>query len=214
MKGLISAVGPILLFLGLTMLLPVATLHAQEITVRGRVVGPDGAPLAEQRVVLHRVDAAGGATIAETASGADGGFEMRAVVPADTGAVYFVAARYDEELYIGPPFRPADGTAGDQVIQVGVPAMSASSLLAEDELPPMPARQRQQNRTWLLLLIPLVGILGVAAYALIPRKSIPEERALLIRIAELDERTTTAPEAHRAALLAERRQLIAQLRTE
>jgi hypothetical protein len=186
--------------------------HAQDVTVRGRVLGPDNAPLADQRVVLHRVDGAGGATIAEVRSGADGAFELTATVPPDTGAVYFVAARYDEELYIGPPFRPTEGGADEQVIQVGVPSMSATAMMEEGQGPMLPPRRQQQSRTWLLLVIPLVGILGVAAYALIPRNSIPQDRALLIRVAELDERMATAPDAQRESLLREREQLVAQLR--
>jgi hypothetical protein len=73
--------------------------------VRGRVIGPDNAGGQDQRVVLHRVDESGGFTIAEAISGDDGTFELRAG-DTDTTGVYFVAARYDEELYIGPPFRP------------------------------------------------------------------------------------------------------------
>jgi hypothetical protein len=187
-------------------------LHAQDITVRGRVIGPDNAPLGDQRVVLHRVDTSGGATIAETRSAADGSFELSATAEPDTSALLFVAARYDEELYIGPPFRPGDETALVQEIQVGVPSMSATAMMEGDALP-MPRGPRPETTSiWLLLLIPLVGVLGVAAYALMPRDRIPPHRARLIRLAELDERMETAPAAHRESLAAERRQLLAELR--
>jgi hypothetical protein len=190
------------------------TVHAQDVTVRGRVIGPDTEALGGQRVVLHRVDAAGGATIAEAVSAADGSFELSATVPADTGAVYFVAARYDDELYIGPPFRPSEG-ATEQMIQVGVPAMSATAMMAEGQEPLMPARRRPtESRSWMLLIIPLLGVAGVAAYALMPRNQIPRERTLLIRVAELDERMMTAPPAQKDSLLEERRQLIAQLQAD
>lgn len=196
----------------LLLVLVPALASAQDVTVRGRVLGPDNAPLADQRVVLHRVDGTGGATIAEAVSAADGGFELAATVPPDTGAVYFVAARYDEELYIGPPFRPDDGSATDQVIQVGVPAMSATSMLAETQEGFMPPPRRPEpTRGWMLLAIPLLGVIGVAAYALIPRNSIPRDRQLLRQVAELDERLATAPDAQKVALLEERRQLVAQL---
>jgi hypothetical protein len=188
-------------------------LHAQEITVRGRVIGPDNAPLADQRVVLHRVDASGGATIAETRSAEDGFFTLSATAEPDTSAVLFVAARYDDELYIGPPFRAGDMTAMDQQIQVGVPSMSATAMLEGGDALPMPRRRPPQGLpTWLLVVIPLLGVVGVAAWALLPRSHVPAERALLIRVAELDERMDSATDAQRAAMRDERRRLIAQLR--
>jgi hypothetical protein len=204
----------VMLLIAILGVLAADTVHAQDVNVRGRVIGPDAAELGGQRVVLHRVDAAGGATIAEAVSAADGSFELSATVPADTGAVYFVAARYDEELYIGPPFRPSEG-ATEQVIQVGVPAMSATALMAEGQEPLMPARRRPaESGSWMLLIIPLLGVAGVAAYALMPRNRIPRERTLLIRVAELDERMMTAPAAQKGSLLEERRQLIAQLQAD
>jgi hypothetical protein len=194
-------------------LLVAGSVHAQDITVRGRVIGPDNAPLGDQRVVLHRVDTSGGATIAETRSGVDGSFELNATAEPDTSALLFVAARYDEELYIGPPFRPGDETALVQEIQVGVPSMSATAMMQGGEPMPMPRGPRPETTSiWLLLLIPLVGVLGVAAYAMMPRNRIPPVRARFIRVAELDERMETAPAAHREALAAERRQLVAELR--
>jgi hypothetical protein len=189
------------------------SLHAQEITVRGRVIGPDNAPLADQRVVLHRVDASGGATIAETRSAEDGYFALSATAEPDTSAVLFVAARYDDELYIGPPFRAGDMTAMDQQIQVGVPSMSATAMMEGGDALPMPrGRPPEGMPTWALMLIPLLGVAGVAAWALMRGNRVPAERALLIRVAELDERMDSATDAQRAALRDERRRLIAELR--
>jgi hypothetical protein len=185
--------------------------QAQELIIRGRVIGPDNAGVPEQRVVLHRVDESGGFTIAETVSGDGGAFELRAQATMDTTGVYFVAARYDDELYIGPPFRPGDPLAADQVIQVGIPSMSATAMMGDAPIGPMPARQ-DTSRTWLLLIVPLVGILGVAAYALIPRKSIPEDRSLLIRVAEIDEEMETAAGVDLEELREERAEIMAQLR--
>jgi hypothetical protein len=194
-------------------LFPSTVLHAQELVVTGRIIGPDHAPLAQQRVVLHRVDATGGATIAETLSDSAGGFVLRADAEPDTSAVLFVAARYvDGELYIGPPFRAGDADAGDQFIQVGIPELSATALMEQGQAPLMPARPPAGSRSWLLVLIPLLGVAGVVVYALVPRGKIPPERALLIRVAELDERVTTAPDAQRLSLLAERQRLMAELR--
>jgi len=188
-------------------------LHAQELVVSGRIIGPDNNPVPGHRVVLHRVDAGGGATIAETFSEGDGRFELRAEAVADDEAVLFVAARYDEELYIGPPFRAGDVAAAEQFIQVGIPELSASAMMEQDGGLPMPMQRRtEQSRTWLLVLIPLLGVAGVAVYALIPRGRVPHDRALLIRVAELDERMDAAPDAHRQAMGEERERLMAELR--
>lgn len=192
-----------------------AAAQQADVSAAGRVLGPDGTPLPGQDVVLHRVDAAGGATIAETVSDADGAFSMTAAATADTSAVFFVAARHAGELYIGPPFKPGMPGTMDQQIQVGVPGMSASAMLAQDggtALPPTGTRP-VTSRTWLLLLVPLLGVAAVALSVIIPRRRIPEDRALLIRVARLDETAATAPPAHREQLLAERARLMTQLRT-
>lgn len=180
-------------------------------TIRGRVLGPDNAALAGQPVVLHRVQSAAGATIAEAVTTADGVFELRAPVETDTTAIYFVAARYAGELYIGAPFRA--GQAQDQVIQVGVAGTSANELIGNGTVAmPQPLGRAVTSRNWLLLLIPLAGVAAVAIYALIPRGRIPHNRALLIRIAELDEGMDSARAEQRAALLEERARLATQLR--
>jgi hypothetical protein len=186
--------------------------RAQDLPVRGRVIGPDNAGVPDQRVVLHRVDGGGGATIAEATSGPDGEFELLAPATADTTGVYFVAARYDGEFYIGPPFRPGDAATLDHVIQVGIPSMSATSMLADDGMGALPMPRPAPSRNWLLLVVPALGVAGVIVYALLPRRSIPADRRLLIRLAELDERMEASNAAQREVLLEERHRLIAQLR--
>ena len=184
--------------------------------VEGRIVGPDNAPLADQTVVLHRVQRQTGETVAEAVTGEDGGFTLPLPTDSDTSAVYFVATRYAGELYIGEPFRRGLQEPGDQTIQVGVPGTSATALLdGAGGASPMaqPVGRPLTNRNWLLLIIPLVGVAAVALYALIPRSRIPADRAALIRIAELDERMSSAPDAQRELLLEERHRLTAQLRT-
>jgi hypothetical protein len=210
----IRSAGVVLLALALTAVAAPGNAQQPEIAVAGRVLGPDNAPLADQRVVLHRVDAAGGATIAEIESDADGAFVMSAPATSDTAAVYFLAARYGGELYIGPPFRAGDADLLRQVVQVGVPGTSATALLeGEPTGSPIAMGRPATPRTWLLLLIPLLGVAALALYMLVPRSRVPPQRALLIRIAELDERMATAPQAQRAGLAQERAQLLGQLRT-
>jgi hypothetical protein len=202
----------------LVLLAPQAlTAQQDSMVIRGRVAGPDNAMLAGQRVVLHRILNSEGATIAETTSSTDGEFVLSAPATPDTSALYFVAARYDGELYIGPAFRAGQTEAMNQVIQVGVPGTSASALLeggAGATAGAIPMGRPATNRNWLLLAIPLLGVAAVALYALVPRQRIAADRALLIRIAELDERMVSAPTAQRETLQAERTQLIGRLGAE
>lgn len=191
-----------------------AVAQSDGTSIRGRVVGPDEAPLAGQTVVLHRVEASSGATIAEATTTGDGSFELMIPAGVDTAAIYFVAARYEGELYIGPPFRPGQDVGQSQTIQVGVPGTSARALLGNGGTAmPQPLGRAATSRNWLLLLIPLVGVAAVAMYAIVPRGRMPPERAVLIRIAELDERMTGVSPQQREPLLEERARLLARLHT-
>ncbi|HEX2166307.1 MAG TPA: carboxypeptidase-like regulatory domain-containing protein [Longimicrobiales bacterium] len=182
-------------------------------SISGTITGPDNAPIANQTVVLHRVQATTGATVAETMTAGDGSFTLSIPGIADTTALYFVATRYEGELYIGPPFRAGEQVSEAQVIQVGVPGTSATAMLeGGGTVLPQPVGRAATNRNWLLLAIPLVGVAAVAIYALIPRSHVPRDRALLIRIAELDERMSSAQHDQRAPLFEERSRLTSQLR--
>ena len=189
-----------------------AAAQQNTIVVRGRVLGPDNNMLAAQRVVLHRVDSSGGSTVAEDTSAADGRFELRVAASADTGAVYFIASRYQEELFIGPPFRPQAADTAEQFLQVGVPGTSADQLLRGDAPGAESTGRPATTRSWILLLIPLLGVVAVSLYALLSRNRISPERSLLIRVAELDERMTVATEAQLETMRDERARMIAQLR--
>jgi hypothetical protein len=181
-------------------------------SVRGRIIGPENAAIADQNVVLHRVQDATGETVAQAVTSADGRFALDLPVAADTSAIYFVATRYAGELYIGAPFRAGEQDPAGQIIQVGVPGTSATAMLDGGTSMPRPVGRPVTSRNWLLLLIPLMGVAAVGLYALIPRSRVAHERTLLIRIAELDERMSSVPDVQRAALLEERSRLASQLR--
>lgn len=191
-------------------------------TVRGRLIDQDGNALADQRVVLHRVVGSAGANIAETRSDSDGGFTIPVDSADNTEAVYFLAARWEGELYIGEAFRAPVGGA-PHVLQVGVPGTSASALIegtTTGQMPPaaapgaMPqaAGGRPATRTsWLLFAVPAIALLGVIVYFLLRgRAQVSERRRLLREIAELDlQHEGAPPEAYRGrreALLAELRE--------
>jgi hypothetical protein len=188
------------------------TVSAQELLVRGIVVGPDGRPVAIDRVVLHRVDAAGGATVAEGSSGSDGRFVLTAPASRDTAGVYFVAARYQGELYIGAPFRPAAQDTLEQVLQVGVVATSASAMVANAEGTPALPKRRRDSRSALLFTVPLLIAAAAIVYLTVKRRRVSPARGMLIRIAEIDERLPDAPQGQRDSLHAERMRLVDELR--
>lgn len=189
-----------------------AAAQAAAGTVAGRILGPDNAPLGGQGVVLHRVQEASGATVSEAVTSADGRFTLDLPPGTDTASIYFVATRYEGELYIGAPFRAGEQDAAGEVIQVGIPGTSATALLGGGPAMPQTVGRPLTSRNWLLLVIPLIGVAAVAVYALIPRHRVPDDRALLIRIAELDERMSSMPDAERYRLLEERSRLTTQLR--
>lgn len=186
-------------------------------SVRGQLIDRDGAPLADQRVLLHRVVGNAGANIAEARTAADGRFAV-AVDSADNAeAVYFLAARWEGELYIGEAFRAPVG-ATEHVLQVGVPGTSASALIdgtapgppmggLPQGGPPVGAGGRPATGTsWLLFAIPAISLLGVVAYFVLRgRVAVPERRRLLAEVAELDLHHADSPtadyRARRAALL-------------
>jgi hypothetical protein len=123
-----------------------------------------------------------------------------------------VAARYEGELYIGAPFKPALEGTPEQVLQVGVPATSASALIGEAEGAPPPLVRPRNSRNALLLIIPLLVAAAAVLYLMLAHRRIAPDRALLMRIAEIDERLPAAPQGQRDTLRAERTRLLDQLR--
>jgi hypothetical protein len=189
-----------------------ALQEGSSLVVRGRVIGPDNSALAGQAVVLHKVAGATGTTVAESVTDADGRFELSTPALGDTTAIYFIAARYEGELYIGAPFREAEEEARNQVLQVGVAGTSATAMLEGSGALPQASGRPLTSRSWLLFAIPLLGVAAVAVYALLRRGRLPHDRVALIRLAELDERATSAPAGQRDALMSERARLLGELR--
>jgi hypothetical protein len=64
----------------------------------------------------------------------------------------------------------------------------------------------------LLLILSLLGLTAAVLYLTLRRRRLAPSRALLIRIAEIDERLPAAPPGQREALREERARLVEQLR--
>jgi hypothetical protein len=110
-------------------------------------------------------------------------------------------------------FRAAGADTLEQPLQVGVSATSATEMLSQASAPPPSAGRPATKTSWLLLLIPLAGVGAIVIYMLVPRTRIAPDRALFIRIAEIDERVDAAPPGQRDALRAQRANLVEQLRS-
>ena len=209
--------------LALAALLLPAAGHAQANVLQGRVIGPDGVAVAGQTVVLHRVAGGAGATIAEATTDAQGSFALRFDAPElDGDAAYFVAARWQDELYLGPPFRtPIDSTA-DYTMQVGVPGTSASVLLGNAQpagaAPPPAPDATFPYRAWLLLIIPLLVLALGTGYLLTRGRGAGRRRKLLLEVALLDDAFESELEqgdiADSRRYWAERRTLLERLARE
>ncbi|MEO5510842.1 MAG: hypothetical protein ABIV28_00280 [Longimicrobiales bacterium] len=157
--------------------------------VRGIVRGPDGAALARQDVVLHRVTGSSGLTVATGTSAADGSFRLvvrdAAAAP---DAVYFLAARYQNELYLGDAFKAPFDTTATHTVQVGVAETSARNLMgggASSALPAAPAPPDPSR--WLQWILPALALAALAIVTVASRARIPERRRLILTVARLDE---------------------------
>jgi hypothetical protein len=179
--------------------------------VRGHVLGPDGKPLPGQAVVLHRVTGSNGLTVATGTSESDGSFRLRVtdVTTASEDAVYFLAARYNQELYIGDAFKAPFDTTADHNVRVGVAETSARALVSgvgDDPAVPQAPPPKDPTR-WLIFIMPALALIALIVMLFGPRGRVPARRRILLEIAKLDESNATTGgsseyEQQRAALLA------------
>src|SRR5690606_8973531 len=110
LTGLLAIVGGLARF--------AAPAAAQERTLPGRVVDPSDRPVAGLEVFLHRVTDEGAGIVATDTTDAAGQFALG--VQGDSGeAIFFVAARWEGQLNIGPMMRSPVPQA-DYVLRVGV----------------------------------------------------------------------------------------------
>jgi len=164
-----------------------APLTAQGVTIAGRVVDGEGRAVADQAVVLHRVTPQGGTLLANARTDGDGRFTLQANEAAQDSAVYFVASRYHELLYIGPMLRAPVPESNEYVLEVGV-AENALGAAGPSAGPPaaLPGSAAGTPRRWLLLLVPIGGLAGIFMWGLVRALGPPEDRRILIRLARLD----------------------------
>jgi hypothetical protein len=163
---------------------PATSQATREVRIEGRAIDPQGRPMADLEVLLHRVDAMGGSSLDATTTDSTGAFSVTADATVDTSAVYFAAARFDDQLYIGPFLREPDGST-PYILVVGGEPVSLGDPAAPTMLPPVSPGDGPRRR--LLVLLPLTGLLGVAAWALARGVRPDARRRAIMRIAVIDE---------------------------
>lgn len=193
----------------LVMLSVSSTLWAQslqQVTIAGRAIDPQGQPMVGIEVLLHRVDGSGGASLGSAPTDSAGAFSISAEAVADTAAVYFAAARLEGQLYIGPFVRDPDGSS-PYILTVGGEPVALGPVGPTAGMPPV--SPGDSPRRQLLVLLPLIGLIGVAGWALARGARPPARRRTLVRIAEIDE--AIAADGDDPRLASEREQLMERL---
>ncbi len=192
--------------LGLLVSIPLGAQEVEPPTLRGRVIDPQGQPVAGIVVAVHRVsEVGGGGEVGRAATAEDGAFD----VPLDTSedGIYFAATRYEGALYMGGMFRELDEVTSDYVIVVGQNAVAGGGPAVVPPPDPGP------GATWPVLLV--LGVVG-GVFVLLPlmpkRRRHFAVRSLLLELAELEERgaagdTPSQYPAEREALRARIREI-------
>lgn len=166
--------------------------------LNGVVVDAAGNPVAAVPIALHRVVETGGAMVENVASDSAGQFSIRLREDEPTGALYFVAARYEGELFIGPTFRPPFPDGAQYVVQVGLDATSAARMARGVDPGDVFVRPPASPWRWGIAATVLVAVIGLVAVLIVRARGPDTRRRLLIRIAELDEERA-APRADGSA---------------
>lgn len=181
------------LAVGIGLVLPTGPLVAQELS--GVALDPEGGPLADVPVVLHRVGTGGGALVGTDTTGPAG--EFRFQLPARDSSVYFAALRYEGSLYIGPATRAGEEPLTGYLLQVGPDAEvgAVATALADPGAPPpatarpVPAQSTDAGAIW------LVTVLAVSAAAVFlytaPRYRRRRTREALVEVAGIENELDT-----------------------
>lgn len=175
----------------LALLVVAGPLTAQEVT--GVALDPDGQPMVDAPVVLHRVGGGGGAMAGVDTTGPEGAF--RFTMAAGDSAVYFAAVRYEGRLYVGPAIQAGPEAVTGYVLQVG-PASDIGAVgaaLSGAAAPPRtaarPATARGGGDTGALWLVSLLALTAAAAFVLTaPRYRQRRTRDAVIEVARIENR--------------------------
>jgi hypothetical protein len=174
----------------------------------GQVIDARAEALPGIEVVLHRVTDGGGASIAWDTTDAAGGFALDAPAADASDALYFIAARWEGDLYIAEPFTSSSEADSVIVLQVGVPGTAAMSADGGEPAtrPATPVRVRAPFswRRWGIALVVGLALTAFVIHLALKRGAPPERNRLLLRVAVLEEELEAAREGHQEAADLER----------
>lgn len=196
----------LLLLLGLAA--PAAAQH-----ISGLALGPDGGPLPNVPVALHRVGGSANASVATRTTDARGRFTFEIEV-ADS-AVYFAAIRHEGRLYIGPPVRGGSGRVSEYEIRAepSYEAGAVASALSRS-VPGVGGMQRLPRGGSGTGSAAVAGVLGLLALAMVvtflavaPGYRRKRRRELVLELASIENRLADADRTPEAGLEQRRQQL-------
>lgn len=199
----------------LALLLGAGPLAAQEIA--GVAMDSTGRPLPEVPVALHRVGGGSGATVAATTTDAEGRFQF--FIEVVDSAVYFVAMRHADRMYIGPPARGGVERITDYEVRADAGSEAgavASALSGDAPLRPMTPPGTPQPSSSGAGAVWFVGILALVVAVVFvttaPTYRRRRKREALVELATLENRlagsgTGADAEADRRRLAALRERL-------
>ena len=194
--GLLAIVGGLVRF--------AAPAAAQVQTLPGQVLDARDQPVAGLEVFLHRVTQGGGMIVATDTTDASGAFQL-SVETDSSEAVFFVAARYEEQLHIGPMMRspfPSD----DYVLRLGANPVNIGTAATADATA---AADTGEGRG--VILAVMGTLLVIAGFAVHRSMRPPARRRLLLRLAEIEEARAASGSVTSDAEL-ERSRILARLR--
>lgn len=181
---------PAIASLALLLLAGAGPAAGQEIA--GVAVDSAGRPLPGVPLALHRIGGGSGANVATGATDPDGRF--RFLIEVVDSAVYFVAMRHDDRMYIGPPARGGSERVTDYVVRAE-PASEAgavASALSGGEARPLDARSSSSPAsagTGAVWLVPVLGLIVAAIFlTAAPDYRRRRQREMVLELARVENR--------------------------
>lgn len=189
----------------LAFLLVFASFADGQTTITGRVIDPEGKPVANQSVLLHAVQESAGSNVASDTTDASGAFALN-VPTTDPKSIYFVAVLYEGALYMGEMMRPPFPEGQDYIVQVGVNPVDLGAP-ANEAPAPAPPTTGSERTAGIFVVVAAVAIIAGLIIAGIRRRP-PARRRWLVELARIEDEIADA--TGDTAILEKRR---AELRT-
>lgn len=166
-------------------------------TLSGTAVDTAGKPVAGVELTLHRVTGQSGAPVARDTSDAQGRFQLGIPAERDPDAIFFVATRYNGDLFIGQTFKAPYPAGQSYTLTIGVNPIRPEAFQPQPgaaAAAPVPEGARDDDqragRLFLAAILALaaLGALGFAGARWRRERVERRRRGLVLEVAALDER--------------------------